>query len=62
MLSCYMSSFQDQNVRRVAVQRLEQLSDVELEGYLPQLVQVRALALRPGDLHVYYLAPTAGVG
>ncbi|XP_048875603.1 phosphatidylinositol 3-kinase C2 domain-containing subunit gamma isoform X2 [Brienomyrus brachyistius] len=35
--------FQDQNVRRVAVQRLEQLSDVELEGYLPQLVQALKL-------------------
>ncbi|XP_072571020.1 phosphatidylinositol 3-kinase C2 domain-containing subunit gamma [Paramormyrops kingsleyae] len=35
--------FQDQNVRRVAVQRLEQLSDVELEGCLPQLVQALKL-------------------
>ncbi|KAJ8381738.1 hypothetical protein SKAU_G00025160 [Synaphobranchus kaupii] len=32
-------SFQDQNVRRVAVQGLEQLSDAEIEDYLPQLVQ-----------------------
>ncbi|KAJ8261872.1 hypothetical protein GJAV_G00159420 [Gymnothorax javanicus] len=32
-------SFPDQNVRRAAVQSLEQLSDTEIEDYLPQLVQ-----------------------
>ncbi|KAJ8269111.1 hypothetical protein COCON_G00117180 [Conger conger] len=32
-------SFQDQNVRRVAVQSLELLSDTDIEDYLPQLVQ-----------------------
>ncbi|KAJ8391104.1 hypothetical protein AAFF_G00097250 [Aldrovandia affinis] len=32
-------SFHDQNVRRVAVQYMDQMSDLEIEEYLPQLVQ-----------------------
>ncbi|KAI1888408.1 hypothetical protein AGOR_G00184840 [Albula goreensis] len=33
------NSFHDQNVRKIAVRYMEQLSDAEIEDYLPQLVQ-----------------------
>lgn len=37
----FCSSFPDQDIRRTAVQQIENLSNDELLEYLPQLVQVR---------------------
>lgn len=38
---CFFSSFPDQDIRRAAVQQIENVSNDELLEYLPQLVQVR---------------------
>lgn len=37
----FFSSFPDQDIRKTAVQQIENLSNDELLEYLPQLVQVR---------------------
>lgn len=37
----FFSSFPDQDIRRAAVQQIENVSNDELLEYLPQLVQVR---------------------
>lgn len=40
-LYLFCTSFPDQDIRRTAVQQIENLSNDELLEYLPQLVQVR---------------------